>query len=157
MFYLCSNRSMTESPPQSATVVLLATDELLAFNAVPQMRKRFNGWSPVQQERFILALEATGSVRAAAKAAGMSRNSAYRLRERAGGEGFARSWDRALEMGQQRMFDCAMERAMDGVTTIHVRRGGSVRVTGGPDMNLVHSAFRSSDDRLGWSPLRLHK
>ena len=101
-----------------------------------------------------MALEAMGSVRPAARAVGMSRNAAYQLRTRAGAESFARSWDRVLEMGQQRQFDYAMERAMNGVTTIHVRRGGSVMVKGGPDMNMIRGAFRSEESQLGWSPLK---
>lgn len=140
---------MNESTPPR-TPVLLADDESLAFPAVPQERKRRNGWTPPQQARFILALAAMGSVSAAAKAVGMSRKSAYDLLDRPGAERFARSWERALESGRQRMFDVAMERAINGVTTIQVRRGGSVSIKGGADMRLVQAALRSEDKQAGW-------
>lgn len=39
-------------------------------------------WTPLRVAAFLAALDATGSVGAAARAAGMSRQSAYRLRTR---------------------------------------------------------------------------
>jgi|JI10StandDraft_1071094.scaffolds.fasta_scaffold1125556_1 molybdenum-dependent DNA-binding transcriptional regulator ModE len=39
-------------------------------------------WTPLRIMAFLTALDATGSVEAAAKLAGMSRQSAYKLRER---------------------------------------------------------------------------
>jgi hypothetical protein len=74
----------------------------------------------------------------------MGRASAYWLRERAGAKSFAAAWDRAIEMGRQRMFDYAMERAINGVTTLRVLRGGSISVACGPDMKLVQSSFRDA-------------
>jgi len=47
--------------------------------------------------RFLDALERTRNVGNAATAAGMSRESAYRLRERRDGALFALLWDRILE------------------------------------------------------------
>ncbi|MBK7161014.1 hypothetical protein DXH95_08110 [Sphingorhabdus pulchriflava] len=142
---------MIESTPPPPAL-LLADDEYLAFPAVPQLRHRHNGWTPPQQARFILALQAMGSVSAAVKAVGMSRKSAYELLGRPGAEGFARSWERALESGRQRMFDVAMERAINGVTTIHVQRGGSVSIKGGADMRLVQAALRGAGH-----PIRGHR
>jgi hypothetical protein len=144
---------MTESLPPPAPIQLLADHEILTFTAVPQERMRCNGWTPKQQERFILALQAMGSVGQAAKAVGMSRTAAYKLRDRPGAESFACSWDMALDMGRQRQFDHAMERAINGVTTIRVMRGGSVTVNGGPDMHILRSALRSEDQVTGRSPL----
>ena len=144
---------MTDSLPQTPPTQLLADEDLLAFTPVPLDRKRSNGWTPAQQERFILALHVMGSVGQAAKAVGMSRQSAYNLRERAGAKSFAKSWDAALEMGRQRQFDHVMERAINGVTTIRVLRGGSVTVNGGPDMRILQSALRSGDHRTGTGPL----
>ena len=132
---------------------LLADEGLLAFTPVPLDRRRSNGWTAAQQERFILALHVMGSVGQAAKAVGMSRQSAYNLRERAGAESFAKSWDAAIDMGRQRQFDLAMERAIHGVTTVRVMRGGSVTVNGGPDMRILRSALRSEDSRTGRTPL----
>ena len=61
-----------------------------------QRRSRADGWTPDRQLRFLDALETTRSVSRAAKAAGMSRNSAYRFRERRDGALFAALWDRIL-------------------------------------------------------------
>jgi hypothetical protein len=144
---------MTDSPPPTSPAQLLADEDMLAFTPVPLDRRRSNGWTPVQQERFILALHVMGSVGQAVKAVGMSRQSAYNLRERPGAESFARSWDAAIEMGRARQFDHAMDCAINGVTTVRVLRGGSVTVNGGPDMQILRSALRSEDTRTGRSPL----
>ena len=140
---------MTDSPSPTPPALPLADEDLLAFTPVPLDRRRSDGWTAAQQERFILALHVMGSVGQAAKAVGMSRQSAYNLRERAGAESFAKSWDAAIDMGRQRQFDLAMERAIHGVTTVRVLRGGSVTVNGGPDMRILRSALRSEDER--WS------
>ena len=115
---------------------------LMEFTPVPQERRRHDGWSADRQRRFILALRAMGSVGPAARAVGMGRASAYRLRDRAGAGGFATAWDRAIEFGRDRMYDVAMDQALNGVTTLRVLRGGSVSVSCGPDMRLVHNALR---------------
>lgn len=65
------------------------------FRPVP-LRARADGWSEARQCGFLSALYVTGSVAAAAKAVGMTRASAYRLRARTGAESFAAMWDRVL-------------------------------------------------------------
>ena len=65
------------------------------FRPVP-LRSRRDGWSAERQCAFLTQLYLTGSVTAAARAVGMSRASAYRLREREGAESFAFAWDRVL-------------------------------------------------------------
>lgn len=105
---------------------------------------RCDGWSPLQQQRFIRALSVMGAVGPAARAVGMGRGSAYRLRGRAGAESFARAWDAAIGEGRARQFDYAMDRALNGVTTVRVMRGGSVSVAGGPDMRMVNAALREA-------------
>jgi hypothetical protein len=57
---------------------------------------RRDGWTAERQLRFLDALSRTRSVRAAARAASMSRESAYRLRDRREGALFAALWDCAL-------------------------------------------------------------
>lgn len=119
---------------------------LFDFTPVPMARTRANGWTPNAQRRFIQALSVMGSVGAAARAAGVGRVAAYRLRERAlalGGEalGFVRAWDAAADEGRSRQFDVLMDRAVNGVTTIRVLRG-SVSVAGGPDVGLSRAAMR---------------
>ncbi|MFM6933021.1 MAG: LysR family transcriptional regulator [Novosphingobium sp.] len=51
-------------------------------------------WTREKALGFITALAVHGSVAAAARAVGMSRNSAYRLRARLG-QGYAKAWDDA--------------------------------------------------------------
>jgi hypothetical protein len=62
----------------------------------PHRRIRRDGWTAERQLRFLDALAGTRSVSKAAAAAGMSRESAYRLRERRDGALFAALWDDAL-------------------------------------------------------------
>jgi hypothetical protein len=141
MFFSCSTSGMTDSLPLETS----RGGSICDFTPIPMERQRANGWSPAQQERFIQALAVMGSVGAAARAVGMGRASAYRLRERAGAESFGRAWDNAIGEGRARMFDYAMERAMNGVTTVRVMRGGAISVSGGPDMKLVNAALREAD------------
>jgi hypothetical protein len=61
----------------------------------PKIRR--DGWTPERQFRFLGALASTRSVTKAARAAGMSRESAYRLRARKDGALFAAAWDQALK------------------------------------------------------------
>ena len=66
-----------------------------AFHPVP-LRGRRDGWTPLRQAEFIGQLAVTRSVSAAARRVGMARESAYRLRGRAGAGSFAAAWDAAL-------------------------------------------------------------
>lgn len=61
---------------------------------------RSDGWTAERQLRFLDALITTRSVSHAAAVAGMSRKSAYRLRDRRDGALFAALWDRALTSGE---------------------------------------------------------
>ena len=60
-------------------------------------KTRRDGWTAERQLRFLDALVQTNNVRGAAAAAGLTRESAYRLRERREGALFAALWDRALK------------------------------------------------------------
>src|SRR3954470_1999457 len=59
-------------------------------------RARSDGWTAERQLRFLDALASTRSVAKAAAFAGMSREGAYRLRNRSHGTLFALLWDRIL-------------------------------------------------------------
>ena len=127
---------------------------ILDFTPVPLERVRANGWTPLAQRRFIHALSVMGSVGQAARAVGMGRVSAYRLRERAlamggGAESFAAAWDQAIDLGRSRQYGVAMDAAINGVTTVRVLRGGSVSVTGGPDMSIIRSVLREAPGQPG--------
>ena len=65
------------------------------FHPVP-LRARVDGWTVARQCGFLAELYLTGSVTSAARAVGMTRMSAYRLRARQGAESFAHAWDRVL-------------------------------------------------------------
>jgi len=62
-------------------------------------------WTPAKQRIFLAALLEIGSVARAARAAGMSRSSAHRLRARLAGTPFDRLWDHALALHARRMAD----------------------------------------------------
>lgn len=72
-----------------------ATEPVPTFIPVP-VRARSDGWTAERQCAFIAALARTGCVGSAAEAAGMSRETAYRLRRRKGAESFAAAWDSIL-------------------------------------------------------------
>jgi hypothetical protein len=131
---------MTADSPIPAEPDLVGT--VLDFTPVPLERARANGWSALAQQRFIHALSVMGSVGAAARAVGMGRVSAYRLRERTGAESFAAAWDMAIDLGRTQQYTAAMEAVINGVTTVRVLRGGSVAVTGGPDFSVIRSVLR---------------
>jgi hypothetical protein len=117
-------------------------DSIFAFTPVPLTRRRSHGWSPEVQRAFIHALTAMGSVGMAARAVGMGRRSAYRLREHAGAESFAAAWDAALNAGRWRHYDAAIDRALNGHTIIRINRGGSVTINNGPDLAIMNAAIR---------------
>ncbi|WP_346031551.1 hypothetical protein [Erythrobacter westpacificensis] len=60
------------------------------------LRRRKDGWTIKRQCEFLACHYLTGNVSAAAKAAGMSRMSAYRLRRRRDAASFAHAWDAEL-------------------------------------------------------------
>ncbi len=118
-------------------------DDLLAFTPVPMQRRRADGWSAERQRRFITALSVMGAVGPAARAVGMGRASAYRLRERAGAAGFAEAWDIAIACGADLQFHTALDQAINGVTTVRVMRGGTVEVVNAPDRKVLNAALLS--------------
>jgi hypothetical protein len=86
------------------------------YRWVPVRRRpRYDGWTEEKQRRFIEELADTGIVSAAAKAVGMSRESAGRLRRSPQGAAFARAWDAARHHAGSVLEDIAFERAIEGV------------------------------------------
>jgi hypothetical protein len=69
-----------------------------------------------------------GSVRAAARHAGLSARSAYQLLDAPGADSFAAAWDQALDIGLARVQADALERALIGAFVPVYRRGRLVRV-----------------------------
>ncbi len=83
------------------------------WRPVPR-RPRRDGWTPEAQQRFIEALARTGVVERACAEVDMSVTSAYKLRNSAGGEGFAKAWHAVLARAADRMLDIAFEHAIEG-------------------------------------------
>ncbi|WP_309663159.1 hypothetical protein [Sphingomonas sp.] len=94
----------TETPPPP---------QLPVFAAAPT-RNRHAGWTATRQRRFIEHLALTGSVGEACAIAGVASSSAYRLRNKAGAQGFAGAWDAALLLAVTRMSAIAFDRAING-------------------------------------------
>ena len=94
------------APPwPAASAFVDMGDDTLA--PVP-VKHRHDGWTHARQQDLLLALAATASVSKAARAVGMRRETAYRLRARPGPEAeqFRRAWDLALEThGLERQMD----------------------------------------------------
>ncbi|HET9638577.1 MAG TPA: hypothetical protein VFP12_05155 [Allosphingosinicella sp.] len=100
-------------PPRLAAILEDLPLEELAFTLVP-VKTRRDGWTPARQFAFILRLALLGGVSAAARAVGMSRESAYRLREHPGAASFAAAWDKAQGWGRGRAADLGIDRAICG-------------------------------------------
>jgi hypothetical protein len=83
------------------------------FDIAPT-RKRHAGWTAERQRRFIEHLCLTGNVGEACAIVGVASSSAYRLRNRAGAESFARAWDAALRLCPTRLVAIGLDRAING-------------------------------------------
>jgi hypothetical protein len=99
----------------------------LEFTPVPRRRNRRDGWTEETQRLFICVLSECGCVTAAARAAGMSARSAYRLLDADGADSFAEAWDQAIARGLERLRGTAFKRAFDGAWVPVVRKGRLVR------------------------------
>ncbi len=126
-----------------------------AFEPVSSASNRHDGWTPERQRAFIQALSKIGLVSAAARAAGMSRKSAYDLLRRAGPDSsFAAAWRVALQLGKVSACTSAVERAVDGVEVPYFYGGlqrGTRRVYNDALLIAVLRHFRRDtgrDDRI---------
>lgn len=92
-----------------------ATYDPADYRWVPVRRKpRSDGWTEEKMRRFIEVLADTGIVSLAAKAVGMSRESARQLRRSPHGAAFSRAWDIAREHASGMLEDIAFERVIEG-------------------------------------------
>jgi len=127
------------------------------YRWVPVRRRpRYDGWTEEKQRRFIEVLADTGLVSAAAKAVGMSRESAYRLRRSAHGAAFARAWDAARHHAGALVEDIAFERAFEGVEHNVYDENGEVVCTKRVynDRLLMFLLRHLKPERYGASPAR---
>jgi hypothetical protein len=114
------------APPESTALAMPADEaedlspvlqpyDSAGYRWVPVRRvPRRDGWTEEKQRRFIEVLADTGLVNVAAKAVGMSRETAYALRRAEHGAAFARAWDKAREHAAGLIEDIAFERAIEG-------------------------------------------
>ena len=102
-------------------------------------RARSDGWTAERQIRFLDALASTRSVATAAAFAGMSREGAYRLRDRSEGTLFALLWGRALapDSGPREVHSRALTdgRIMRLLGTYFRQESGDFPNTGGAGPN----------------------
>lgn len=115
----------TPAPGPAPTPAPLRRRRLPAFHPVP-VAPRADGWTPLRQAHFIGFLAQTRSVAAAARAAGMGRECAYRLRKRAGAAGFAAAWDAAL--GKPHIAVDLDSAKATGLSPAHRYRAGLIQV-----------------------------
>ncbi|HEX8224594.1 MAG TPA: hypothetical protein VF605_12325 [Allosphingosinicella sp.] len=86
-------------------------------------RRRCDGFTPDRQVVFLDALARCGVVADAARAAGISRDTAYNLRNRAEGAAFSLGWDAAYLKSRARLADDLESRARNGVVDRIYRNG----------------------------------
>lgn len=84
---------------------------------------RGDRWSKPKMAEFLRQLAATHSVTAAAKAVGMSRRSAYKLRARLKGQPFDIAWEAAFRHGYDELAHAALELALEGEEVPHYYQG----------------------------------
>ncbi|MEM9501572.1 MAG: hypothetical protein AAF941_06965 [Pseudomonadota bacterium] len=117
-----TSRVAFESEPPSPD------DPLLAFEPYRHKQPRSNSITPDLQREFVAHLAATGIVTSAARHIGRSMEALYKLRHKPGAQGFANAWDRAVQMGVERLEDSALARAIEGEER-HIVSGGEVVAT----------------------------
>src|SRR4051812_30575370 len=131
---------------------LKAVDEVAEVVLAPQIpqfeiaptRNKHSGWTADRQRRFIENLSLTGSIGESAALVGIDSRSAYRLRNKAGAESFARAWDAALSLAATRLAAIAFDRALHGRSERFYRGG-----------ELVMERKMPSDYLLTWLLSRL--
>lgn len=107
------------------TATAAAIDAAEAQHRFHETGVRDDGWTPERIRIFLHTLAETGVVEDAAAAAGISRQSAYRLRNSERGRAFRLAWGVASRLARTRLADDVYRRAVYGsVETI--RRGEEV-------------------------------
>jgi hypothetical protein len=106
---------------------------------------RRDGWTPFARKLFLSTLAETGRVTRAAHYAGMSKQSAYNLRNR--DPVFAAGWDAASHLARQPMADEFAEQSLDGVTETITRNGEVVAERRRHDSRLSIAVLTRLDKR----------
>ena len=90
---------------------------------------RAEGWTRPKQAQFLRVLASSHCVTEAARSVGMSRQSAYRLRNRLQGEPFDIAWAAAFRRQYDALAEAALGRAINGVEVPHFFQGELVHVS----------------------------
>ena len=113
-------------------------------------------WTQPLMAEFLRVLAATQNVSAAARAVGLSRQSAYKLRARLKGTPFDIAWETAFQHGFDNLAHVALERAMEGYEVPHYYKGELVGTSRRYDERLLmfllkqrNGAGRSTMGRYG--------
>jgi len=106
---------------------------------------RSDGWTADRQEAFLKALAACGCVTDAARAVGMSRQSAHNLYNRPAAAAFRAGWDAALDCSMPVVESNAWERTVKGVPRPIFYKGEQV------------GEYRHYDERLTMFLLRYRR
>ena len=112
---------------------------------VPARRIRHDGWTVARQDAFLKALAACGCITDAARAVGMSRQSAHALYQRPAAVAFRRAFDAALDAAMALVESGAWERSIKGVPRPVFHRGEQV------------GEYRHFDERLTMFLLRYRR
>ncbi|MFZ3485703.1 hypothetical protein [Sphingomonas sp. 3-13AW] len=89
-----------------------------------QARFRHDGWTPERQRRFLESIADGLTVEDGCAVVGLSVASAYALRRRAAGAGFALGWHAANLLARERIADTLLARALHGQTETGTRPDG---------------------------------
>ena len=79
----------------------------------PELRGRYDGFTPAKRKQFLKVLSETGCVRDACRVVGISSTSAYRTKRRL--PEFSAQWDSALAMAGSEIETLAWQRAVEGI------------------------------------------
>ena len=110
-------------PPRRASLPGMTKHSPITPAAETLPAVRHDGWTPARQAAFLNELATSHCVASAARAVGMSRQSAYGLRARLKGEPFDLAWQAALVCRFDALAEAALERALNGVEVPHYYRG----------------------------------
>lgn len=116
-------------------------DDLPTFTPA---RARRDGWTPDRQRAFLAALRRTGQTAVAARAVGMSHQSARVLRARPHAQSFGAAWDLMLDEDRGEALADAIERATTGALVPRYYRGRFVRMERRHDDRALLAALRVS-------------
>ena len=108
-------------------------------------------WTNHKMVDFLRALATTHSVGEAAKAVGMSRQSAYKLRTRTKGRAFDLAWDRAFCYSYGNLPYAALERALNGIEVAHFYKGQQIGTTRRYDERLTVALLKLMNGPQGLS------